>query len=301
MGRGIAEPPLPSRRPSFDGIGAVLSALGLFFVVFGVLQSGAYGWGRATQDYAIGGTVIIHQGGISPVWLYVAIGAVILALFIAFVWMRERKGRVPLVSVRLFANLTSNLGLLTQNLQWLVLQGAFFVISVYLQQVRGFSAIETGLLLMPATVGLLLSSAAAPRMARRHTQRRLIRFGFFLTALGLGLLLALGGTRPSLWSFLPGLFVMGLGVGIMLTASVNLVQSAWPESEQGDISGVSRSVSNLGSSLGVAIAGSLVAGAVPGGGQYFWALVIVGGFALVGWVAALLIPTNRQNRRPAAR
>jgi len=299
MGRGIAEPPLPAHRPPFDGIGAVLSALGLFFVVFGVLQSGAYGWGRATQDYVIGGTVIIHEGGISPVWLYVAIGAVILALFFAFVWMRERKGRVPLVSVRLFANLTSNLGLLTQNLQWLVLQGAFFVISVYLQQARGFSAIETGLLLMPATVGLLLSSAAAPRMARRHTQRRLIRFGFFLTALGLGLLLALGGTRPSLWSFLPGLFVMGLGVGIMLTASVNLVQSAWPESEQGDISGVSRSVSNLGSSLGVAIAGSLVAGAIPGGGQYFWALVIVGGFALVGWVAALLIPTTRQNGRPA--
>jgi MFS family permease len=89
---------------------------------------------------------------------------------------------------------------------------------------------------------------------------------------------------------MPGLFLMGVGVGIMLTASVNLVQSAWPENVQGDISGVSRSVSNLGSSLGVAIAGSLVAGAIPGGGQYFYALVIVGGFAVVGWVAALLIP-----------
>jgi MFS family permease len=295
MGRGIAEPPLPSHRPPFDWLGAVLSALGLFFVVFGVLQSGAYGWGTATKDYSIGGTVIIHQGGISPVWFYVVIGAVFLALFFGYVWARERKGRIPLVSVRLFANPTSNLGLLTQNLQWLVLQGAFFVISVYLQQVRGFSAIETGLVLVPATIGLLLSSAAAPRMARRHTQRRLIRFGFFSTALGLGLLLALGDTRPSVWSLVPGLFVMGLGVGIMLTASVNLVQSAWPESEQGDISGVSRSVSNLGSSLGVAVAGSLVAGAVAGGGQYFSALVIVGGFALVGWVAALLIPTHSPN------
>ena len=85
---------------------------------------------------------------------------------------------------------------------------------------------------------------------------------------------------------------MGIGVGIMLTASVNLVQSAWPESVQGDISGVSRSLSNLGSSLGVAIAGSLVAGAIPGGGQYFSALVIVGCFAVVGWFAALLIPRN---------
>jgi len=292
LGRGITEPPPPPHRPPFDWLGAVLSALGLFFVVFGVLQSGAYGWGTATQDYSIGGAVIVEQGGISPVWLYVALGGAILALFVGYVRARERNGRAPLVSLRLFANLTSNLGLLTQNLQWLVLQGAFFVISVFLQQVRGFSAIETGLLLMPATIGLLLSSAAAPRMARRHTQRRLIRFGFLLTTVGLGLLLALGGTRPSVLSYLPGLFVMGLGVGIMLTASVNLVQSAWPEEVQGDISGVSRSVSNLGSSLGVAIAGSLVAGAVPGGGQYFWALVVVGSFALIGWVAALLIPRS---------
>jgi MFS family permease len=293
MGRGIAEPPLPAQRPAFDWLGAVLSALGLFFVVFGVLQSGAYGWGTATKDYSIGGTVIIHAGGISPVWLYVGIGVLFLAVFVGYARAREKNGRAPLVSPRLFANLTSNLGLLTQNLQWLVLQGAFFVISVFLQQVRGFSAIETGLVLVPATIGLLLSSAAAPRMARRHSQRRLIRFGFFMTALGLALLLALGGTQPSVWSYIPGLFVMGIGVGIMLTASVNLVQSAWPENVQGDISGVSRSVSNLGSSLGVAIAGSLVAGAIPGGGQYFSALVIVGAFALVGWVAALLIPHKK--------
>ena len=89
---------------------------------------------------------------------------------------------------------------------------------------------------------------------------------------------------------------MGVGVGIMLTASVNLVQSAWPESVQGDISGVSRSVSNLGSSLGVAVAGSLVAGAIPGGGQYFSALVIVGSFAIIGWFAALLIPRGKSRK-----
>jgi len=228
--------------------------------------------------------------------IYLVAALVLNAMFIGYAWTRERNGRAPLVSVKLFSNLTSNLGLLTQNLQWLVLQGAFFVISVFLQQVRNFSAIETGLVLLPATIGLLLSSAAAPRMARRHSQRRLIRFGFFVTALGLGLLLALGGTNPSVWSYLPGLFLMGVGVGIMLTASVNLVQSAWPENVQGDISGVSRSVSNLGSSLGVAIAGSLVAGAIPGGGQYFSALVIVGAFAAVGWLAALLIPNEPQKK-----
>jgi MFS family permease len=144
LGLGIADPPLPAQRPVFDWLGAVLSAVGLFFVVFGVLQSGAYGWGTATKDCAIGGTVIIHQGGVSPVWLYAAIGVVILALFIGYAWTRENNGRAPLVSVKLFSNLTSNLGLLTQNLQWLVLQGAFFVISVFLQQVRGFPRSRPG-------------------------------------------------------------------------------------------------------------------------------------------------------------
>jgi hypothetical protein len=71
---------------------------------------------------------------------------------------------------------------------------------------------------------------------------------------------------------------------------VNLVQSAWPEEVQGDISGVSRSVSNLGSSLGVAIAGSIVAGASGALGKPFAAaIVVLGVFAMVGWIAALLI------------
>jgi len=195
------------------------------------------------------------------------------------------------VSVSLFRNRTSNLGLLTQNLQWLVLLGSSFVFSVYLQQERGYSAIGTGLVLLPATIGVLLASAAAQRMAGRHTQRRLIRLGFGGTVIGFALLALVRVDMTAVWPFIPGLFVMGVGVGIMLTASVNLVQSAWPEKVQGDISGVSRSVSNLGSSLGVAIAGSLVASASGSFGRPFaLAILVLGVFAMVGWVAALLIP-----------
>ncbi|HEU5271026.1 MAG TPA: MFS transporter, partial [Jatrophihabitans sp.] len=275
LGSRIVDPPLPAERPHFDFGGAVLSALGLVAVVFGMLQSGEYGWFTATKDYSIGGVVIVHQGGISPVWLYVGIGIVLLVAFYGYVRAREKGGHSVLVSPRLFGNATSNLGLSTQTLQWLVLQGAFFSISVFLQEGRHYSAIQTGLLLMPATIGLLLSSAAAPRMARRHSQRRLIRFGFFVTAFGAVLLLALvgglGWDDPKIWPLVPGLFLIGIGIGIMLTASVNLVQSAWSEADQGEISGVSRSVSNLGSSLGVAIAGSMVAGAVAGGHHYAYA------------------------------
>jgi MFS family permease len=281
LARRIEEPPLPAARPPFDGVGAVLSAAGLFLVVFGVLQSNAHGWA-------------------SPrVWLLIGLGGGVLAGFFLYSQARERGGRAPLVSVSLFRNRTSNLGLITQNVQWLVMQGVFFVISVFLQQERGFSAIQTGLMLLPATIGILLSSAMAQRMASRHPQRLLIRAGFTVTLVGIVLLLALARADSAVWTFWPGLFLMGFGVGAMLTASVNVVQSAWPEEEQGDISGVSRSLSNLGSSLGVAIAGSvLVAAAARGNPPFLSAIVVVGAFTVVGWVAALLLPRSPQ-REPA--
>jgi MFS family permease len=273
LARRIVDPPLPDERPRFDVLGAVLSAAGLFLVVFGILQTNKLGWASAR------------------VWLFVAVGVVVLAAFFLYARARERGGRTPLVSPSLFRNRTSDLGLVTQTVQWLVLQGSFFVISVFLQQERGYSAIQTGLMLVPATIGILLSSGLAQRMASRHPQRRLIRAGFTLTIVGLVLLLALSRQDSPVWTFWPGLFLMGFGVGVMLTASVNVVQSAWPEHVQGDISGVSRSVSNLGSSLGVAIAGSvLVAATANGNRPYLTSIVVVGAFAVVGWIAALLLP-----------
>jgi MFS family permease len=282
LARRIDDPPLPAERPRFDVVGAVLSAAGLFLVVFGVLQTNTLGWASAR------------------VWLLVGLGVVILAGFFLYARARERAGRTPLVSPALFRNRTSNLGLVTQTVQWLVMQGAFFTISVFLQQERGYSAIQTGLMLVPATIGVLLSSGMAQRMASRHPQRLLIRAGFTLTVVGLALLLALARQDSAVWTFWPGLFLMGFGIGAMLTASVNVVQSAWPEDVQGDISGVSRSVSNLGSSLGVAVAGSVIVAATAGGNPPFLtAIVVVGAFALVGWVAALFLPRTPQSAMTA--
>ncbi|GAA3431767.1 MFS transporter [Kutzneria kofuensis] len=296
LARHLADPPRPEPPPRFDLLGAVLSAAGLFLVVFGILRTGTYGWFVARTDFTVAGTVIIPAGGPSPVWIYIGIGVAVLALLVAHLRARERAGRDPLFSVTLFRDRTTCLGLTTQHLQWLVLQGSFFVISVFLQQVRGFDAIGTGLMLLPATVGILLSSAAAERLARRHSQRRLVRGGFVTTIAGMALLLALVRDDSGVLTFVPGLFLTGAGIGIMLTASVNVVQSNSPAELQGDISGLSRSVSNLGSSMGTALAGSVLVGAAhPGGGPFALALGVLGVVAVVGLVAAILLP------RPAAR
>jgi hypothetical protein len=151
-----------------------------------------------------------------------------------------------LLPLRLFRSKISNLGLGTQVIQWLILQGSFFVVSVYLQEVWKYNAIKTGLILTPGTIGILIASAGADRFARRHPQRWLIIAGFLITAIGMILLLALVRAHSGVWTWIPGLFLFGAGIGVMLTSSVNVVQSSWPDRDQGDISGLSRSVSNPG-------------------------------------------------------
>ena len=288
-GRGPEEP-----RPRFDLTGAVLSAAGLFFVVLGLLQSRTYGFGVSRQDFTIGNTVVIPEGSISPVWIYVAIGALFLLWFILDTRSREQQGRDVLLPLRLFRNKTSDLGLGTQAIQWLILQGTFFVVSVYQTEVWKYDAIKTGLVLTPGTIGILVASAGAGRFARRHPQRWLIIAGFLITAAGMILLLALVRAHSGVWTWIPGLFLSGAGAGTMLTSSVNVVQSSFPEAGQGEISGLSRSVSNLGSSLGTALAGSaLVAVKLPEGRPFAVTLTMMLAFTLTGLVIGVLLP-----RRP---
>ena len=289
--RGITESTRPGPRPGFDLTGAVLSAAGLFFVVLGLLQSRTYGFFVSREDFEVGSTVVIPKGSISPVWIYVAIGALFLLWFFLHLRSGEKKGRDVLLSLRLFRNKTANLGLGTQTIQWLILQGSFFVVSVYLQEVWKYNAIKTGLVLTPATVGILAVSVAAARLARRHPQRWLIIAGFLVTIVGMVLLLTLVRAHSGVWTWIPGLLLFGMGIGTMLTSSVNVVQSSFPDSDQGEISGLSRSVSNLGSSLGTALVGSvLVAVKLPEGKPFGVGLVMLLVFAVIGLVLAVLIP-----------
>jgi predicted MFS family arabinose efflux permease len=272
----VVDPIAPDPARPFDAVGAILSAVGMFFVVFGILLADTDGVLTA---------------------VFVAVGAAFLLAFFVYIRSRERAGKEPLLSTRLFRNRTSNLGLATQNIQWLLLMGTSFVVAVFLQTVRGYNAIETGVIFTAATVGVLVSSLAAERLAKRRPQRTLIMAGFVVTAAGIGLLLALVGASSRVVAFAPGLLLIGLGLGVMLTPSVNVVQSSFPEAQQGEISGLSRSVSNLGSSFGTAIAGTILVSDLASGNEtYVLAMVVLAALALVGLAAATLLPRTPQRQ-----
>jgi MFS family permease len=268
LGRRIEDPVAPDPTRPFDTVGAILSAAGLIVLVMGILS--------ADNSLVLMGILL-------------AVAALVLAGFFVHVRALERAHKEPLLSTALFRNRTSNVALVTQNVQWLLLIGTSFTVSAYLQVVRGYNAIETGVIFTSATAGILISSLAAERLAKKYEQRTLIVAGFVGTIAGITILLALAAGSPSVWAFVPGLLFIGLGVGLMLTPSVNVVQSAFPENLQGEISGLSRSISNLGSSLGTAIAGTiLVAGLTTH--AYGDAMIVLALIGLVGLAAAILLP-----------
>jgi MFS family permease len=274
LGRRIKDPlPADPSRP-FDIVGSILSAVGLIVLVLGILA--------ADNNLALCVVLLV-------------VGAAIIGLFFGWIVRRERAGREPLVSIKLFHNRSSNLGMITQNLQWLLLMGVSFVVSAYLQVVRGYNAIQTGVIFTASTLGILAASLFAARLVRRFEQRVLILTGFVATIVGIAVLLFVVKHSPSPWSFAPGLLIIGLGVGVMLTPSVNVVQSAFPEEQQGEISGLSRCVSNLGSSLGTAVAGTiLVSGLTTPEHSYALAMIALIVFSAIGAVVALGIPKQRR-------
>ncbi|MFC9838496.1 MFS transporter [Rhodococcus sp. NPDC127530] len=271
LSRDITDPLPADRTRPFDTGGAVLSAVGLVLVVTGILAAD------------------------NNVWVMLALliaGALVLVWFFSSVRAKERAGTEPLLSTALFRSRTSNLGLVTQNAQWLLLTGVSFVVAAYLQVVRGYDAIETGVIFTAETAGLLAASLAAERFAKRRAQRTLILAGFLVVIGGIAILVALVSGTPNVWAFAPGLLLIGLGLGVMLTPSVNVVQSAFTENLQGEISGLSRSVSNLGSSLGAAIAGTILVAGITTTPErsYALAMIVLAAVGVIGLGAAAFLP-----------
>ncbi len=268
LSRTLTDPLPPEPDRHFDIPGAVLSAGGLILIVMGILAAD------------------------NNLWLtlgLIAAGALVLAWFLHWIRREERAGTEPLLSTTLFRNRTSNLGLVTQNAQWLLLMGTSFTVATYLQVVRGYDAIQTGVIFTAATLGILASSLAAERLAKRLPQRTLIITGFVLAIAGIGVLIGLVAGNPSAWAFAPGLLLIGLGLGVMLTPSVNVVQSAFPEDQQGEISGLSRSISNLGSSFGTAVSGTILVANLTQH-AYAAAMATLALAALIGLATATRLP-----------
>jgi MFS family permease len=252
--RKITDAPV-EKRPHLDVVGAVLSAAGLGLFVFGVLKTGTWGWIFPKE----GGP---SWGGLSPsIWMMIG-GLFVLWLFFAWLHRLEDSGREPLVRPQLLQNDQLGGGLVMFFSQFMIQAGIFFVVPLYLSVALGLSAIETGVKLLPLSVTLLAAAVGIPKLWPKASPRLVVRSG--LLALLLGALVLLGGLDTDSGAeivFVPMLLV-GLGIGALASQLGAVTVSAVPDDQAPDVGGLQNTMTNLGASLGTALAGSVMIAAL---------------------------------------
>ncbi|MFE3640901.1 MFS transporter [Streptomyces sp. NPDC059169] len=255
--RWIEDHALPGPRVRLDGVGAALSALGLALVVLGGLQSSSWGWLRPRNSPF---TVF----GFAPTLFVIAAGGVVLGLFRSWERHREARGRDPLVRFSLFGVPALRSGLTMLLSQNLILLGLFFVIPLYLQVVQGLDAFQTGVRLLPVSATMLVASMCGPLLGRVAGPRTVVRLGLLVLLASILWLLAVIDPALNDLQFGLSMGALGLGMGLLASQLGNVVQSSVSEADRSEAGGLQYTAQNLGSSLGTALIGSLLIGALAG-------------------------------------
>jgi EmrB/QacA subfamily drug resistance transporter len=250
LARRIADRPAEGRA-HFDLIGAFLSATGLGLFVYGVLRTSEWGWfvpkAGAPSWLGMSASIWVMLAGVLVVWLFLLWQGRVL-----------RRGGDPLVDPGLFANRQLSGGLIMFFLQFLVQMGVFFVVPLYLSVALGLSAIKTGVHILPLSLSLLAAATLIPKVFPHASPRLIVRLGVLgLFAGALSLAAALDADSSAAVVTIP-LLLVGLGMGALASQLGAVTVSAVPDSRSAEVGGVQNTVTNLGSSIGTALAGSIL-------------------------------------------
>ena len=260
----IARAPAAERKPRLDIVGVALSSCGLGIIVLAILRSSVWGFIQSRNPLTIGGTEITPLG-FSVVPFMVLGGLGLLWAFGAWEERRARHGQDRLLDTALLQIATLRAGLSTLVGQQFVLMGTFFVIPVYLQVVLGLDAFETGKRLLPLSVAMLVFALLGPRIAARRSPRAVARAGLVAVSIGAAVMLGTLDVELNETGFKVALALTGAGAGLLASQLGNVIMSAVAPTQTSEAGGLQGTAQNLGSSLGTAIVGAVLLGALATG------------------------------------
>ncbi|HEY7207351.1 MAG TPA: MFS transporter [Gaiellaceae bacterium] len=225
-----------------DFVGAALCALGLGGVVFALIEQPRFGWG-------------------SPViYLPLAGGVGLLAAFLFY----ERRVPEPMLELALFRRRNFSVGNLETLAMYAGLAILFFFLVIFLQQVAGYSALQAGLSTIPTTLVMFALSRRFGALADRHGPRFFMGGGPLVAAGGILLLLRVGSDVSYLADLLPGLLLFSLGLSMTVAPLTATVLADADESDASIASAINNAIARVAGLVGVALAGAVVAGSLPG-------------------------------------
>jgi len=246
-----------AEKQGLDWVGVVLSASGMGCLVYGLVLTADHGWWHAKEPFTIGGWDIAPFG-VSFAAVLMTTGLVFLLLLVAWLVRQERKGKDTLAPTSLLKNRPYMAGTMIFLAIQFCVAALLFTIPFFLQTVLFKNAIQTGILIMPLTLAMVVFVFVTARLARRLPIKYLIMFGGVICSGGTILLALSFGTDMSATDLLPGLIVLGVGLGFAYSQLQNLTLSSAEEEITDEASGLTNSFRNLGTSFGTAVVVSLM-------------------------------------------
>ena len=274
-----------SAEQRLDLPGLLTSGIGLFALTYGLIEANTYGW-TSTR--------------------ILALFAVAVVALVAFVFLELRQ-RIPMLDLSLFKNPTFAGANVTMLLVALAMFGVFFFVSLYMQNILGYSATQTGATFLPMTILIVLLAPVAGKLTDRIGGRWLMGGGMIL--LGISLLIFSRLDRSSsFWDIFPGLIVGGIGMAITMTPTTSVAMGSVPVDKAGVGSAVLNSMRQVGGSLGIAILGAIVAASLkvpvtdPRAADQFvrgfqHALLAAAGIAFAGAIVAIATVRHHRPRK----
>jgi EmrB/QacA subfamily drug resistance transporter len=252
----MAESREPAAAGGTDLAGALLSVLWSGGVVFGLIEGRSYGWWARTGPVTFG--PVRWDWPLSPVPAAFAVAVLALAAFVVVERRRNAAGAPVLLDLSLFAIRSFRNGNILAAIVSLGEFGLLFSLPLWFQNVRGYSAFETGLALLPLAVGSFLASGLAAQLARRLGPAGAVRAGIAAELAGIAGTGAVLGPVTAWWATVPFLFLYGMGVGVATTQLTGVVLADVPVERSGQGSGTQSTSRQLGSALGIAILGTVL-------------------------------------------
>jgi MFS family permease len=252
--RRVADTP-PEEGARLDIVGTALSALGLGLIVYGILRAGTWGFLQPKEGAP-------QWLGLSPVtWLILA-GGLVLRAFMWWELHRLKRGDAVLVDPAMLRNPVLRGGLIAFLFQYLLQAGLFFAVPLFLSVALGLSAVATGVRLLPLSITLLLAAVGVPKLFPKASPRRVVQIGFLALFAGIVIMVALldigAGPEIVTWPML----LAGLGVGALASQLGSVTVSSVPDKQSGEVGGIQNTVTNLGASIGTALAGAVLIAAL---------------------------------------
>ena len=213
------------------------------------------------------GLALPKEGAASLFGLSLTIWFIIGGLFCLWLFMRwqtrlERGGKEPLISPALLRVRQLTGGLITFLFQFMIQAGLFFIVPLFLSVVLGLSPMATGVRLLPLSLSLLLAAVGIPKLVPNANPRRVVRIG--MLALVAGILVLIGSLEVGADSsivFVP-MLIIGFGIGALASQLGNVTVSSVPNEKSSEVGGLQNTASQLGASIGTALAGSILIAAL---------------------------------------